>query len=143
MVGKGLNRKSIAYVENLAAFIEHTVYFEPGIYIYNYADKPDFTMEFLVLEVNRIVGNSNKNIKIPFFIGFSIGKIFDLAAWVTNKKFAISSIRVKKFCSNSVYSTSVSDTNFQPPVQLSEALERTIRYEFLEKNYNHEIFYSE
>ena len=44
MVGNGKNRKSMAYVENVAAFIEYSMSFKPGVHIYNFIDKPDFTM---------------------------------------------------------------------------------------------------
>ena len=56
MVGGGTNRKSIAYVENVVAAIEHCMEFGPGIYVYNYVDKPDFTMNELVAEVRRMLG---------------------------------------------------------------------------------------
>lgn len=48
MIGSGQNRKSMAYVENVAAFIEHALGFGPGVHIYNYIDKPDFDMNTLV-----------------------------------------------------------------------------------------------
>ena len=35
MVGDGLNRKSMAYVENVAAFLEYSLDFKPGVHIYN------------------------------------------------------------------------------------------------------------
>ena len=41
MVGAGLNKKSMAYVENVAAFLVSTLHAGPGVSIFNYADKPD------------------------------------------------------------------------------------------------------
>ena len=41
MFGSGKNRKSMAYVENVAAFLEYSLSFKPGLHIYNYIDKPD------------------------------------------------------------------------------------------------------
>jgi nucleoside-diphosphate-sugar epimerase len=144
MVGDGENRKSMAYVENVAAFIEHSLDFKPGIHIYNYIDKPDFTMSHLVAEVYRILGRSGKiGVRIPFAIGFSIGKIFDLLAAITGKRFAISSIRVKKFCANSVYDTAVDRTGFIAPVPLEQALAQTVRSEFIEAHGLDEVFYTE
>jgi hypothetical protein len=68
---------------------------------------------------------------------------FDLIAKLTNKKFPISAVRVKKFCANSVYESAVESTGFIPPVPLMEAIERTVRYEFIESHQAEQVFYSE
>ena len=144
MIGDGKNRKSMAYVENVAAFIEYSMSFKPGVHIYNYIDKPDFTMNTLVGNVNSMLGRSSKiGFRLPFSVGYLIGKCFDLVSTVTGKKFAISSIRVKKFCANSVFNTAVESTGFVPPVPLEEALEKTVRYEFIESHEGEGVFYSE
>jgi len=144
MVGNGQNRKSIAYVENVAAFLEYSLSFAPGIHIYNYVDKPDFTMEHLVHIVNRLLGKSNLfNFRLPYFVGYFIGKCFDWISIITNKRFPISSIRVKKFCADSVYNTAIDQSGFAPPVSLEQALEKTVRYEFLESHNQEHLFFSE
>lgn len=48
MVGDGENCKSMAYVENIAAFLEYALSFSSGVHIYNYVDKPDFNMNTLI-----------------------------------------------------------------------------------------------
>jgi nucleoside-diphosphate-sugar epimerase len=144
MVGSGENRKSMAYVENVAAFIEYSMSFKPGVHIYNFIDKPDFTMNSLVANVNQILGRSEKiAFRLPFAVGYLIGKCFDLVSAMTGKRFAISSIRVKKFCSNSVYNTIIDKTGFVPPVPLELALARTVTYEFIESHENECVFYTE
>jgi nucleoside-diphosphate-sugar epimerase len=144
MVGDGQNRKSMAYVENVAAFIEYSLNFKPGVHIYNYIDKPDFTMNSLVGRVNKILGRSEKiKFRLPYFIGLGVGKCFDLMAFITCKKLAISSIRVKKFCANSVYESAIAETGFVPPVNLIDAIERTVKYEFLEDHKKEPVYYSE
>lgn len=144
MVGHGENRKSMAYVENIAALIEYSMSFKPGIHIYNYIDKPDFTMNSLVANVNRMLGRPEKiKFRLPFSLGLLIGKGFDLLAALTGKRFTISSIRVKKFCANSVYNTAIENTGFIPPVPLETALAQTVRYEFLESNEHKGVFYTE
>jgi nucleoside-diphosphate-sugar epimerase len=144
MVGRGENRKSMAYVENVAAFLEYSMSFKPGIYIYNFIDKPDFTMNVLVASVNRMLGKAERiHFKLPFSVGLLIAKGFDLVASVSGRKFAISSIRVKKFCANSVYNTAIDCTGFLSPVPLEEALQKTVRYEFLESHENEGVFYTE
>jgi GlcNAc-P-P-Und epimerase len=86
MVGSGENRKSMAYVENVAAFIEYTMRFKPGVHTYNFIDKPDFTMNQLVVSVKRLLGQGEQiRFRLPFVLGYAIGKGFDLvAASLTN-----------------------------------------------------------
>jgi len=144
MIGNGENRKSIAYVENIVAFIKYSLSFNPGVHTYNFIDKPDFTMNNLLTTVNKIMGRSEKiGFRLPYSLGFFIGKCFDLVAFLTGKKLTISSIRVKKFCANSVFDTSIDKTGFIAPVPLNKALEATVRYEFIEKHENADVFYSE
>lgn len=144
MVGNGENRKSMAYVENVAAFIEYAVNFKPGVHIYNFIDKPDFTMNSLVAHVNRILGRRELvGFRLPFAVGYMIGKGFDLVASLTGRRFAISAIRVKKFCANSVYNTAIDQTGFVPSVPLEQALAQTVRYEFIESNEHEGVFYTE
>jgi nucleoside-diphosphate-sugar epimerase len=144
MVGNGLNRKSMAYVENVAAFLEYSIDFKPGVHIYNYIDKPDFTMNALVAHVNNLLGKSSQiKFRVPFSLGLLIGFAFDLVAKFTGKKFPISAIRVKKFCSNSVYESSIKSTGYIPPVPLMDAIEETVRFEFIEDHKTEQVFYSE
>jgi nucleoside-diphosphate-sugar epimerase len=144
MIGDGLNRKSMAYVGNVAAFIQFSLTFKPGVHVYNYIDKPDFTMNELVSWVNKLLGKSTKiNFKLPYQLGLLIGKGFDMAAKVLGKKLPISAIRVKKFCSNSVYESAIENTGFTPPFSIIEALERTIKHEFLEEHGDKQVFYTE
>jgi GlcNAc-P-P-Und epimerase len=132
MVGDGNNYKSMAYVENLAAFIEFVISFKAGVHIYNFVDKPDFSMNELVSRVNQILGRSSwSGTRIPFFVGLLVGKGFDLLTFLTGKSFTLSSIRVRKFCANSVYDSSINQTGFVSPISLDSALEKTVRYEFM------------
>ncbi|MDR0908561.1 MAG: NAD-dependent epimerase/dehydratase family protein [Spirochaetaceae bacterium] len=143
IVGKGTNIKSMAYVENVAAFIEYNLNNTPGEHLFNYIDKPDFDMNHLVAEVDRIFGRHVPKIHWPYWLGLLGGYGFDLLAFILHKKLTISSIRVKKFCANSMFeANALKQTGFKAPVSLNEALEKTIRYEFIDKvkgNY----FYSE
>jgi nucleoside-diphosphate-sugar epimerase len=144
MVGDGQNRKSMAYVENVAAFLQYATAFKPGVHIYNFIDKPDFTMNVLVGTVNRMLGKSDKiSFRLPFALGFFVGKCLDAVAAITGKRFPISAIRVKKFCANSVYNTAIDQTGFVAPVPMAQALENTVRHEFLESHHGAGVFYTE
>jgi GlcNAc-P-P-Und epimerase len=144
MVGRGENRKSMAYVENVTAFLEYAIDLSPGLYIYNFIDKPDFTMNSLISTVNRLLNREdNKSLRLPYSVGYAIGILFDLVAMIIKKRFTISSIRVKKFCADSVYNTSIYETGFISPVSLSDAIARTVHYEFFEFHEGEGVFYTE
>jgi GlcNAc-P-P-Und epimerase len=144
MIGNGFNRKSMAYVENVAAFLEYSLNFKPGIHLYNYIDKPDFSMNQLVTHVNKLLNRSEEiKIRLPYWLGFAIGKLYDVTAFLTKKKFAVSSIRVKKFCADSVYESAIDKTGFIAPVPLMEAIKKTVNYEFIEAHQSEQVFYTE
>jgi nucleoside-diphosphate-sugar epimerase len=143
MVGNGENVKSMAYVENVAAFIEYNLNNGLGEHLYNYIDKPDFDMNTLVIEVNQILGKSEKMFHWPYWLGYLGGLCFDLLAFILRKKLSISSIRVKKFCSNTMFeAANIKKTNFIAPIALLEGLKNTIKYEFIDKVDDH-VFYTE
>jgi nucleoside-diphosphate-sugar epimerase len=143
MVGNGKNIKSMAYVENVVAFIEFNLNNTSGEHLYNYIDKPDFDMNKLVTEVNRILGKTKKMFHWPYWLGYFVGLCFDIMAFILRKKLSISSIRVKKFCSNTMFeATNIKKTTFNAPVTLIEGLENTIKYEFIDKVESH-VFYTE
>jgi nucleoside-diphosphate-sugar epimerase len=88
MVGDGENRKSMAYVENITAFLEYALAFKPGVHIYNYIDKPDLSMNMLVGTVRRMFGKpEGSGFRLPYVVGLAIGKGFDLAA-VPHKRYS-------------------------------------------------------
>ncbi len=144
MIGDGNNKKSIAYVENVAAFIEYSIKFKPGIHVFNYVDKPDFSMNELVYFVKRALNQKpGSGPHIPIIFGIILGRLFDVLSFITRKKLILSYIRIKKFCSNSTYKSSVSSTGFKPNTPLDQAITDTIKYEFLKKNKKSQVFFSE
>ncbi len=132
MVGKGNNKKSMAYVENVAAFLEHLLSFEKRFIACNYVDKPDFDMNTLVETVYSSLGKKYSGIHFPMWLGIAGASAFDILSKLTGKKFPISVIRVKKFCSDSHFtSSSIEETGYKAPVEIKEALAETIKAEFL------------
>lgn len=144
MIGSGQNHKSMAYVENVAAFLAHCLEGRCGVELWNYVDRPDLTMNELVGAVRRLMGRSGGvGPRLPYAVGLSIGAAFDVVARVTGKSFPISHVRVKKFCAETSFTSSAALTGFNPPVCLAEAIEKTVRYEFLESHSGEELFASE
>lgn len=146
MIGKGQNRKSMAYVGNVVAFIQYRIKLtEEGFHIFNYVDKPDLTMTLLLEVVAKYLNKKLPSIRIPFWLGYLIGVGFDLVAFITRRKLAISSVRVKKFVATTQFNaTKVHSSGFKAPYTLEEGLSRTLKYEFVEKRSKEdEIFYTE
>jgi hypothetical protein len=134
----------MAYVENVAAFVEKSLSFDAGVHVYNYIDKPDYSMNELVSKVDKLLGRKRGfSPRLPYVVGYGLAKIFDGVSLVTGRRFAVSAVRVKKFCSDSVYNSAVSASGFWAPVSLEEALEATVRHEFVENNEDLPVFYSE
>ena len=144
MIGDGKNKKSMAYVENVAAFIQHTLSFKSGTHVYNYIDKPDFDMNTLITSVRSILfGKNNIGLRLPAFVGIGLGYLADLVSKISGKHFAVSSIRVKKFLATTQFSSSILETEFKAPVSLQDGINKTLNYEFIEDNTNKRTFETE
>ncbi len=132
MVGSGANRKSMAYVENVAEFLRFALESSsPGSRIFNYADKPDFDMNELVALVRSELGRSSRTPRIPYALGMLGGHAADLVARLSGRTLPISAVRVQKFCATTVFSAErARASGFHPAVALDEALRRTIAHEF-------------
>jgi nucleoside-diphosphate-sugar epimerase len=133
MVGSGKNVKSMAFVENVAGFLAAVASLGSGEHLFNYVDKPDFSMRELVMLVRRYLGKPTRiGLRIPYSIGYAGGLAADVASSFVKREFPISAARVKKFCATTQFSAPrVGSTGFRPFVTLQEGLERTIYYEFL------------
>jgi nucleoside-diphosphate-sugar epimerase len=143
--GKCNNKKSMAYVGNVAAFIEYLITTaKPNYEVYNYIDKPDLSMNELVEVVGQSLNRKIPSVKIPYRLGMFGGYCFDFLAWLTCRKFSISSVRVKKFCATTQFdSGKVHSTGFVPPYTLSQGLDRTIKFEFVHEKEDDIVFVSE
>ena len=133
MIGKGNNKKSMAYVGNAAAFVNFCVLTsEIGNYrIFNYVDKPDLTMNELIAQVEESMSKKLPPVHLPYFLGMLGGYGFDLLGFITGKKFPINSVRIKKFCATTQFNAAAAySTGYKPPFTLAEGLDRTLKSEF-------------
>ncbi len=142
--GPGTNHKSMAYVQNVAEFLAFSTQFEPGQYLYNYVDNPNLDMNTLVKFARSVLfGKDGAVFRLPAWLGILIGYSFDALSFITGKKLAVSSIRVKKFMGTTAFNTSVIQTGFMPSFTLVEGIKRTLQWEFLEDHSCDKLFYSE
>jgi nucleoside-diphosphate-sugar epimerase len=128
MIGNGQNVKSMAYVENIAAFIRYTIEKKlQGLNIFNYTDKPDLTTNEIINAVQKALGKKQNPLRIPYSMGYSIGVGFDLLSKITGKSLPISSYRIKKFCATTMFSSQkVQEIGFKPLVTLEEGIFQTV-----------------
>lgn len=145
MVGKGTNYKSMAYVGNIAAFISyHLKNSKPGYEVFNYIDKPDLNMNDLAAQVEKSLDKHIPSTHFPYWLGMLGGFGFDVLSKLTGKKFAVSSVRVKKFCATTQFDASKAHScGFKAPYTLAQGLHNTLHYEFINKNKDGITFESE
>lgn len=130
MIGRGANKKSMAYVGNVAAFIKKCLAEEKSD-LYNYADKPDLKTNTLIDTIYKKLDRQKPSLKIPYWFGLLAGFGFDVLAKITGKTFPVSMIRIKKFCADtSVASEKKNQTGFVPQYSLSDGVERMIDHDF-------------
>jgi nucleoside-diphosphate-sugar epimerase len=133
MVGRGTNRKSMAYVENVADALILSLQLSSGTHIFNYVDTPDLNMNELVALVNRSLGRSPAGRwRIPLPLALVGGHVLDGLARATGRTFPISAIRVRKFCESTRFKADlVEGLGFKPRFSLQDGLARTLDAEFL------------
>ena len=131
MIGDGSNKKSIAYVGNVTAFLRHCLNDQSALEIYNYADGPDFTMKQLMGVIYQKLGKPIPAFALPFAAGLGAGYVFDGLARITGKNFPISAVRIRKFCADTTSSADKARrSGFNPPFTLEEGIERMINHDF-------------
>jgi len=132
MVGPGTNKKSMAYVGNVADALVFALTLGPGLHIFNYVDTPDMNMNELVALVNQSLGRPASNRwRIPLSLAMAGGHALDGLARVTGRTFPISAIRIRKFCESTQVSAELCRRmGFSPRYALMEGLAKTIRSEF-------------
>ena len=114
-----------------------------GYNVFNYVDKPDFSMNELIPLVSRVLDRKIPMVHFPYWLGMAGGYCFDVLAFILHKKLSVSSIRVKKFCSTTQFASVKAHEHFEAPYSLADGLSRTLEYEFLHPAQDDLVFYSE
>ncbi len=145
MVGRGENKKSMAYIGNVVAFLETCIASDRKYGVFNYVDTPDLTMNELVSQVRQTLKNKEGvGLRLPYWLGILLGYVADGVTKVSGKNLPVSSIRVKKFASSTEFSSSKGELEgFDPPYRLEDGIGRTLQSEFVWPDPKREIFYTE
>ena len=72
--------------------------------------------------IEKKMNISASKFKIPYWLGMLVGYGFDLVSFITQKKFSISSVRVKKFCATTQFNSTKAHSNFKAPYSLKEGV---------------------
>ena len=145
MIGDGKNKKSIAYITNVIAFLEECISSDESYGLYNYVDTPDIDMNSLIKSVRYTLKNEdNIGIRLPYWLGILLGYLADSFSYISGRNSSLSSIRIKKFCSSSAFSSAKSElNNFRAPFSLDDGLKKTLKSEFINPDPKREIFFTE
>ena len=93
MVGEGENKKSMAYIGNIVAFLETCIATEQNFGVFNYVDTPDMTMNELVSLVRaKLKGKSGVGPRLPYWLGIILGYTADIVAKLSGRNLPVSSI---------------------------------------------------
>lgn len=130
VIGDGRNRKSMAYVGNVAEFLVYALEFGSGIHLYNYVDKPDADMNSLVTLAHQTLGRGGA-VRVPYVVAMAAGAVCECVARVSGHDLLITRARVRKYAANTRFAADrMVSTGFTPRYRLQEALVATIRHEF-------------
>ncbi len=134
MVGDGRNRKSVAYVGNVAAFLHFCLNGDYHHEVFNYADSPDYSMNQFLDVICANLHMQRPALRLPLPLGLGAGYTFDALSRVTGHKFPISAVRVRKFCADTTCNAAKARlAGFVPPYTLDEGLARMIAHDFADK----------
>ena len=128
MVGDGANRRSLAYVDNVGAFLEYALRRGPGAHTFNYVDKPDLPMAELIAVARRAVGQPEcARWRVPYWAAWVPAAASDLSSKLTGVELPLSIGRLRQLAASAQFETAVPDTGFTAPVSLSDGLTTTVR----------------
>jgi len=133
-VGNGKQVKSVTYVENLVAatlFLLDNM--KPGVGVFNYSDEPQMTTRQLVSLIANAAGVAEPKLKIPLSFALPVAKVFDTIGSITGKDLPITSARIRKFNTPTMYgSERIRHLGFKQPHSIAEGLEQNIKWYFEE-----------
>lgn len=136
LFGGGNNFKATAYVGNLVdAIAQQLDHLQPGIRVYNYADKPDLTVRKIVTIIRQSLGMKPGFIKMPIWLGVVAALPFEAVTRLTGKNLPVSVARVKKLAQPTrVSAQRIRDAGFKQRVSSEEGLERMVKHYLSEKS---------
>ena len=121
--------KSITYVENVieaSLFLAQSM--KNGLEAYNISDEPHQSS----IQISNTIANSlGKRIQltIPYWLAYMAAIPFDLLIFITKKNFPISTMRIRKYCTQTLSSSKkLIDLGFKPKYNSIQGLDKTTKW---------------
>ena len=144
MVGKGENKKSMAYVGNIVAFVKFMIdNVTTGYNVFNYIDKPDNNMNQLVAHVSKVLNKHIPATHYPYWLGMMGGYCFDILAKLTGKNLLSLQYELRNSVQQQSLMQKAHSSGFKAPYTLGEGLARTLEFEFVHPRTDDVTFKSE
>lgn len=131
MVGDGSTVKTTSYIDNLVAahLFLSDLGLAPGFHPFIYVDSPAWSTGKLADSIATKLGLRWMGPRIPLGIAMTLGRLGDFAASASGVDLPVTSARIRKFCTSTVFDPSkISEAGFEQPVNLETALERTVNW---------------
>lgn len=131
--GSSCTVKSVCYIHNITRATQFCMErMKPGMQIFNYADKPDLTVNQLTLVITQALGHKRQYLHFPLWLGLMAAAPFDLYIKVTGKNFPISSARIRKLATRTQFdATAIRKYGYTPGIPLEEGI-RNMTHWYLE-----------
>lgn len=136
MIGSGNNIKSMVALDNLCDM----TYFmfdkmKPGVQNLNCIDKPYVTVNDVMKIVAKTKGFQMPSLRIPYFIAYSIGLVFDVLGKITGKDYRLNSDRVTKFVTATDYrAEKIREMGYVQQHSIEDAMTRMVEWYVQDKN---------
>jgi nucleoside-diphosphate-sugar epimerase len=130
MFGSGDHVKATAYVGNVVqALVGRMQAMQPGVQVYNYADKPDLPVQLVVKTIRDTLGRKGSPWRMPLWVGVLAAKPFDLLSLIVRRPLPVSTARVKKLAlSTRMNAQKIRDAGFVQPVSSEEGIRRMVQH---------------
>lgn len=136
MVGAGDSYKTTSYIHNLLPATHFLMKkMQPGVSTYIYVDDPVMSTMDLVSEVYNGLSLDGPKVRLPLWFAKSVGSIADVVGSLLKIDFPITSARIKKFNTSTIYdSSSIRKLGYEQPVENSTAVRTTV--DWYKQNYS-------
>lgn len=128
MVGHGEIAKTTSHLDNLLAAMLFAIdRQQDGLTVHNYVDEPAWTTNDLVRRICQLTGTPPPRIRIPSGLATRAASVADLTARISRRDLPITSARIEKFVTSTVYdSTRIRRAGYVQPVSMEDAVAATV-----------------
>jgi nucleoside-diphosphate-sugar epimerase len=131
-VGKGANRKSMVFVENLVDAMSYLcdLACPDAVSWFNLVDTPDLSSTEIMSSIERALGRAPLRLALPMPAALALAVPFELASRVVGRPPVISRARIRKFAESetSFPNDRLRASGFSPKVSIDEGIRRMVTW---------------